>query len=67
MNSYYALPLLLARQEQAASGQCLARSALPTAPRVADEMRTISLAWRALRAGAATLLHRIAWAIEPKA
>lgn len=66
MNSYYPLALLLARQERAAAGQYLAHSALPTAPRVTDEKMTISQAWRALRERLATLLHRIAWAIEPK-
>ncbi|MBT8159792.1 MULTISPECIES: hypothetical protein [Arthrobacter] len=42
-----------------------ARSALPHAPRVVEERAPRSAAWAAFKGKLASLLHRLAWAIEP--
>lgn len=42
------------------------RSALPHAPVVTEVEKPKVAAWKSLRGGVATTLHRLAWAIEPK-
>lgn len=65
MNSYYSLALLLARKEAAQSALETATSALPNAPVIPDAGKTRPLWLDALRGRVATLLHRIAWSLEP--
>ncbi|MCD4852053.1 hypothetical protein AB4Y77_14830 [Paenarthrobacter sp. YAF11_1] len=66
MNSYYPLALLLARQEAAQSALETANSALPHAP-VVPVHEGSSHPWLdALRGRVATILHRVAWALEPE-
>ncbi|MDR6989148.1 hypothetical protein J2Y66_003663 [Paenarthrobacter nitroguajacolicus] len=64
MNSYYPLALLVARQEAAQSAFDAATSALSNAPGI-PVAENFSLSWmNFLRGRLATLLHRVAWALE---
>ena len=66
MNSYYPLALLLARQEAAQSAFETATSALPNAPVVPYAEKSSPRWLDALRGRVATILHRVAWALEPE-
>ena len=45
----------------------IARSAEPNAPQITAKRGRAAAAWTALRSRTATLLHRLAWAVEPDA
>ncbi|MDQ0616399.1 hypothetical protein [Arthrobacter globiformis] len=50
-----------------AGSDSLATSALPQAPTVAENSTPRSAAWNTFRGRTASVLHRLAWAVEPKA
>jgi hypothetical protein len=60
MQSAGMMALFLSRSDS------LATSALPGAPTVSEGPKPRSAAWNALRGRAASVLHRVAWAVEPK-
>ncbi|MHC6592086.1 hypothetical protein [Arthrobacter sp. C152] len=46
-------------------GNGSARSAEPNAPQIIAKRGRRAAAWAAVRSRTATLLHRLAWAVEP--
>lgn len=58
MNSSSVVALCIARADHTA------RSALPNAPMVFEETKGRSPSWSVRRGRLATLLHRLAWALE---
>jgi hypothetical protein len=58
MNSSSVVALYIARADDTA------RSALPNAPMVPEESAARSASWSVRRGELATLLHRLAWALE---
>ena len=60
MQSAGMMALFLSRSDS------LATSALPGAPTVIEKAKARSAAWITFRGRMASLLHRLAWAVEPK-